>query len=132
MDPAFDELFSSAGVKPDGIESIKFHLIDMPKLEIEVGMTTEATIPLTGRLVSGVLPQSRFISMTYTGPYDGLFDATAMLIGWAKETGVERDVEKTPDGERFACRLEVHENNPSVEPDPFKLVTTILIKVADL
>jgi effector-binding domain-containing protein len=133
MDPAFDELFdafASAGVEPDGTEFVKFNLINMPSLEIDVGMTTDANIPLTGRMVSGVLPGGSFISMTYTGSYDGLYDATAMLIGWAKETGVEWDVEKTPDGDRFACRLEVHENNPSIEPDPLKLVTTILIKVA--
>ncbi len=133
MDPAFDELFGAfekAGVKPDGMEFVKFNLIDMPRLEIEVGMTTDAAIPLTGRLVSGTLPQGRFVSMTYTGSYDGLYDATAMLIGWAKETGVQWDVEPTPQGDRFACRLEVHENNPSVEDDPAKLVTTILIKVA--
>jgi hypothetical protein len=53
-----------------------------------------------------------------------------MLIGWAKETGVEWDVETTTHGDRFACRLEVHENNPSIEADPAKLVTTILIKTA--
>ncbi len=132
MDPAFDELFDAfarAGVEPDGIEFVKFNLIDMPSLEIDVGMTTDANIPLTGRMVSGVLPGGRFISMTYTGAYDGLYDATAMLIGWAKETGVVWDVEETTDGDRFACRLEVHENNPSIEPDPSKLVTTLLIKM---
>jgi hypothetical protein len=59
MDPAFDELFSafsSAGVEPNGMEFIKFNLIDMPRLEIEVGMTTDAAIPPTGRLIeSGVV-----------------------------------------------------------------------------
>lgn len=133
MDPAFDELFSAfsgAGAQPDGIEFVKFNLIDMPRLEIEVGMTTEACIPRSGRMVSGVLPRGRFVSMTYTGSYDGLYDATAMLIGWAKEKGIDWDVEVTPNGDRFACRLEIHENNPSTEPDPSKLVTTILIKMA--
>lgn len=133
IDPAFEELFDAfkrAGVEPDGMEFVKFNLIDMPRLEIEVGMTTDAAIPLTGRLVSGTLPQGQFISMTHTGSYHGLYDATAMLIGWAKETGVEWDVEKTPQGDRFACRLEVHKNNPSIEADPAKLVTTILIKLA--
>lgn len=134
MDPAFDELFSAfsdAGVEPNGVEFIKFNLIDMPRLEIEVGMTTDAAIPLSGRLIKGELPAGRYVSLTYTGSYDNLIDVTAMLIGWAKEKGLRWDSHDTPDGERFACRLEVHDNNPSIEPDPSKLQTTLLFKLAD-
>jgi len=69
--------------------------------------------------------------MTYTGSYDGLYDATAMLVGWAKEKELRWDSTKTPTGETFACRLEVHDNNPSIEPDPSRLVTTLLFKLAD-
>ncbi|WP_112502597.1 GyrI-like domain-containing protein [Rhizobium sp.] len=134
VDPAFDELFEAfAGVqvKPDGVEFIKFNVVDMPRLEIEIGMTTDAAIPLTGRLIESVLPAGRFVSMTYTGSYDGLYDATAMLVGWAKEKELRWDSTKTPTGETFACRLEVHDNNPSIEPDPSRLVTTLLFKLAD-
>jgi effector-binding domain-containing protein len=134
MDPAFDELFDAfarAQVEPDGMEFVKFNLVDMPRLEIEVGMTTDAAIPLTGRLVEGVLPGGRFVRVTYTGPYDGLYDATAMLVGWAKEKGLEWDAVSTEAGDLFACRLEVHDNNPSIEPDPKKLKTTLLFKLAD-
>ncbi|MDO6124563.1 GyrI-like domain-containing protein [Shinella curvata] len=134
MDPAFEELFdafANAGVEPDGIEFVKFNLIDMPRLEIEVGMTTDAAVPLSGRLVSGVLPSGRYVRMTYTGPYDALYDATAMLVGWAKEKGLQWDAKSTEHGDRFASRLEVHDNNPSTEPDPTKLVTTLLFKLAD-
>lgn len=134
MDPAFDELlsaFSSAGVEPNGMEFIKFNLIDMPRLEIEVGMTTNAAIPPTGRLIEGELPAGRYVSLTYTGSYADLMDVTAMLVGWAKEKGVKWDSHRTPHGEKFACRLEVHDNNPSIEPDPAKLQTTLLFKLAD-
>ena len=134
VDPAFDELFDAfaqAGVKPDGVEFIKFNLIDMPRLEIEAGITTDASIPLSGRLVKGVLPAGRYIRATYTGPYEGLYDATAMLVGWAKEKGLIWDSSSTEAGELFACRLEVHDNNPSIEPDPGNLVTTLLFKLAD-
>lgn len=135
VDPAFDELFNAfkrAGVTPDGVEFVKFNLIDMPRLEIETGMTTDMSIPLSGRLVEGVLPGGRYVSMTYTGPYEGLYDATAMLVGWAKEKGLIWDSTSTEAGELFACRLEVHDNDPSVEPDPRKLVTTLLFKLADV
>lgn len=134
MEPAFDELFSAfsrAGVEPDGMEFIKFNLIDMPRLEIEVGMTTNAAIPPTGRLIEGELPAGRYVSLTYTGSYANLMDVTAMLVGWAKETGLKWDSHQTLYGEKFACRLEVHDNNPSIEPDPAKLQTTLLFKLAD-
>lgn len=134
MDPAFDELFSAfsgAGVEPDGMEFVKFNVIDMPRLEIEVGMTTDAAIPPSGRLIAGELPAGRYVSLTYTGSYADLMDVTAMLVGWAKEKGLQWDSQQAPDGERFACRLEVHDNNPSIEPDPAKLQTTLLFKLAD-
>lgn len=134
MDPAFDELFAAfagAGIEPNGMEFIKFNLIDMPRLEIEVGMTTDAEIPLSGRLIGSALPAGRYVSLTYTGSYNDLMDVTAMLIGWAKEKGLNSDSRDTPQGEQFACRLEVHDNNPSMEPDPNKLQTTLMIKLAD-
>lgn len=135
VDPAFDELFEAfalAEVNPDGVEFIKFNLIDMPRLEIETGMTTDEPIPLSGRLVEGVLPAGRYVRMTYTGPYEGLYDATAMLVGWAKERGLRWDSSSTEAGELFACRLEVHDNNPSIEHDPTRLMTTLLFKLADV
>jgi effector-binding domain-containing protein len=134
MDPAFDELFAAfagAGVEPDGMEFIKFNLIDMPRLEIEVGQTTDAAIPLSGRLVKGHLPGGRYVSLAYTGPYEDLMDVTAMLVGWAKEKGLKWDSVHTPCGESFACRLEVYDNNPSTEPDTGKLQTSLLFKLAD-
>jgi hypothetical protein len=54
-----------------------------------------------------------------------------MLIGWAKEKGIKWDVVPTATGDLFACRLEIHVNNPSNEPDPSRLVTTLMIKMAD-
>lgn len=135
VNPAYDELFEAfqrANVEPNGMEFIKYNVVDMPRLEIEAGMTTTASVPLSGRLVEGVLPGGRFVRTTYTGPYDGLYDATAMLIGWAKETGLTWDVVETDAGDVFACRLEVHDNNPAIEPDPRKLKTTLLFKVSDL
>lgn len=113
------------------MEFIKFNLIDMPRLEIEVGMTTDAAIPLSGRLIESALPAGRYVSLSYTGSYNDLMDVTAMLIGWAKEKGLHWDSRDTPQGEQFACRLEVHDNNPSIEPDPNKLQTTLMIKLAD-
>lgn len=63
------------------MEFIKFNLIDMPRLEIEGGMPTEASIPLSGRLVEGEPPAGRCVYLKDVGPYDRPIDVTAMLIG---------------------------------------------------
>lgn len=134
LNPAFDELFaafSAVAVEPNGMEFIKFNLIDMPRLEIEVGITTDALLPLSSRMIEGEIPAGRYVSLIYTGPYDNLMDVTAMLVGWAKEKGLKWDSHDTPNGEQFACRLEVYNNNPSIEADPAKLKTTLLFKLAE-
>ena len=132
--PAFDELFAAfdaAGAPRNGMEFIKYNRINMPELEIECGMTTDKDIPASGRLVAGVLPAGQYVSLSYTGPYDDLMTVTAMLIGWAKETGIAFDATQTPEGDVFVSRLEVYHNNPVDEPDPSKWHTTLLFKIRD-
>ncbi|WKL56748.1 GyrI-like domain-containing protein [Asticcacaulis sp. ZE23SCel15] len=132
--PALDELFAAfdaVGASRKGNEFIKYNRIDMPELEIECGLTTEDVIPLSGRMVEGVLPAGRYVSLSYTGHYDGLLTVNAMLVGWAKETGTFFDAAETPGGDVFAARLEVYHNNPVDEPDPSKWHTTLLFKLKD-
>lgn len=134
IDPAFDELYAAlarAGAELNGLEFIRYELIDMPRLVIDIGMVTDASIPLGGRLVEGEMPAGRYVDFSYTGPHDNLMDVNAMLVGWAKEKGLQWDSRQTPEGEQFACRLEVLHNKPSTEPDPDKLQTTLLFKLAD-
>ena len=132
--PAYDELFAAfaeAGVQSEGLEFIKYNVVAMPNLEIEIGITADARLPLTGTITAGVLPAGRYARLTYTGPYEQLMDANRVLIEWAKENGIHWDSTQAQDGEHFAARLEVYENNPSTEPAPAKLVTTLLFKIAD-
>lgn len=131
---AYDELFSAfdaARAPRNGMEFIKYNLINMPELEIECGMTTDAAIPLSGRLVTGELPAGRYVSLSYTGPYDNLMTVTAMLVGWAKEKNILFDATETPEGDIFVSRLEIYHNNPDDEPDPEKWHTTLLFKIKD-
>lgn len=132
--PAYDELFAAfgeAGIRPEGLEFIKYNVVAMPDLEIEIGITTNETLPLTGTMVEGILPGGRYASLTHTGPYDQLMDANRVLIEWARESGIRWDSSQQKDGEHFAGRLEIYTNNPSIEPNPDKLVTTLLFKIAD-
>ena len=67
----------------------------------------------------------------HRGHYDELYDANAVLIGWAKERGIRFDVEKTEAGDKFGCRLEIYRTDPRQEPDPAKWETEVAIRVAD-
>ncbi len=127
----------SAFMKARGIESegpafFRYNSMDDDgQMEMEFGFFTSKSYPGAGPVRSGILPSGRFATSTWHGPYDKLRDVTAMVIGWAKETGVAWDVEKTEKGEIFACRLEVYEIGPADISDSSQWQTDVAIKVAD-
>ncbi|GLQ56668.1 GyrI-like domain-containing protein [Devosia nitrariae] len=134
-DEGFPRLFAwmkRNGVVPVGAPFINYRRIDMMRtLDIEIG----APVAAAGEGDDGVhfsqLPAGRFARVVWTGPYNGLRDVMPMFIGWAKEKRLAWDVEHATDGERFACRLQIHEIDPSEERDPQKWVTQVAIKLAD-
>ncbi len=109
----------------------KYNLIDMPRLEIEFGVPTEAPVQPDGELVAGVLPAGRYATLTYHGHYDNLIEVTAVLIGWCNLHRYAFDSEQTPEGERFASRLELYPNNPDEVPDPADWETVLMFKLKD-
>jgi effector-binding domain-containing protein len=129
--PLMDEAagyLDSAGVRDFGPAVFKYDVIDMPRLEMELGFVTREPVAGNDRVKSGVLPAGTYATVTYTGPYDGLMDATALLIGWARQEEVEWDSTPGPGGERFVSRFEIYNNGPMDEPDPNKFETEIWIK----
>ncbi len=134
-DEGFPALFAwlgQHGIAPVGAPFYNYRRIDMAAtLEIEAGVEVEAAGQGDGPVQFGTLPAGNFVSTTHTGPYDQLYDATAMLIGWAKERGIAWDMTPAADGDHFACRLEIYETDPSEVPDPADWVTRLEIKTAD-
>lgn len=135
VDRAFQTLFGwlgRNGIAPAGAAFFKYNLLDTSKrFEIEFAVPVAAEASVEGELIAGVLPAGRYAEVTWTGPYDALFDVNAVLVGWAKEKGLRWDAASTADGERFAARLEIYENNPAEVADPNALITTVAIKLAD-
>jgi len=120
------------GIAPAGAPFFKYNVIDMAReLEIAFGVPTREAVVGDGRVAPGRLPAGRYGSLVFRGPYEELYDANAILIGWAKERGIRWDSEETAAGERFACRLEIYRTNPAEEPDPTKRETEVAIRVAD-
>ncbi|SLN27605.1 GyrI-like domain-containing protein [Oceanibacterium hippocampi] len=132
---AHDELFrwlAERGIAGDGLPFFKYDVVDMARsLQMEFGIVTAAPVEGDGRVVAGTLPAGQFASVVYTGSYADLYDVNAALIGWARERGFTWDSQATPEGERFACRLEIYLTDPALEPDPNLWETEVAIKIAE-
>jgi effector-binding domain-containing protein len=120
----------SHGIEPAGPPFFKYNLIDMPRrLEIEFGAPLAQMPVADTEVVAGVLPAGRYATLTYHGHYDGLMGANAALIDWVRANGHAFDAESTPEGERFACRMESYTNDPREVPDPADWETVLFYKL---
>lgn len=120
------------GYESDGPAFFRYNAIDPTgQLEMEFGYFTQRAYPGSGPIRTGVMPSGRYASVTWQGSYDRLRDVTAMLLGWAAETGVSWDIEQGDRGALFAGRLEIYHNDPETEADPDRLVTEVAIKTGD-
>ena len=119
------------GLAPAGAPFLKYNVIDMKRgLEIEFGLPTANLVTGDDRVIAGKLPAGRYASLKHRGPYDQLSNANSALLDWIKEQGLSMDVTGSPQGDRFACRLEVYLTDPAVEKDPQKWETEVAIKLA--
>lgn len=109
----------------------KYNLIDMERqLEVEAGVTVERPMPGDDRVTSGVLPAGTYASLVHTGHPMHLVDATKALLDWALARGLEWDVSDSPEGDRWAARLELYRTDPAEEPDMDKWETELAFRVA--
>ena len=115
------------GITRLGPALFKYDVVRMPELEIEFGFTPDQAVTGDGRVISGILPAGKYATLTYWGHYDNLMEVTGILIGWAKDRGIQWDA----DGDRFASRFELYPNGPMDTPDPEKWETQIFIKTKD-
>jgi effector-binding domain-containing protein len=110
----------------------KYNVIDMDRLlEVEVGVPVTVRVDGDDKVLAGVLPFGRYATVRYTGHPNGLISAIASLREWARQEGLTWDMTDTPDGERWAARLEIYETDPSVEPDMTKWSTQLAFRLAD-
>lgn len=129
--PAISEVLAwLAGrhVEPDGPFFIKYNIIDMPRLEIEIGFPTATLLPASIGITTGTLPAGRYQTLTYHGHYDELVHVTGMFQAWGGVDGVTYDSEPGPQGERFACRLEIYTNDMASLP-PAQWETVLAVKL---
>lgn len=129
--PAIGEVLAwlaAQGTEPDGPFFIKYNVIDMPRLEIELGFPTSTLLTAGEGITTGMLPAGRYQTLTYHGHYDELVHVTAMFQAWGAVDGVAYDSEPGPNGERFACRLEIYTNDMATLP-PAQWETVLAVKL---
>ena len=120
------------GIAPVGDAFYNYRRINMSEtLDVEAGVAVERAGADSEKVHFGTLPAGRFVQMRWHGHPDRLEQVTALLIGWVRLTEQPLDVEEKPDGDHFACRLEIYESDPAEEPDMNKWVTELAFKLKD-
>ena len=134
LPPLHGELFGwlgAHGARPAGAPFWKYNLVDMERtLEVEVGVPLSAAVDGDGRVLAGVLPAGRYALSVHTGNPADLVDATTVLLDWAAKHGHAWDVTDTPEGQRWAARLEIYNTDPREEPDMDKWETELVFRLA--
>ena len=119
------------GLTPAGPPFFKYNVVDMEHgLEIEFGIPMAKLVTGDDRVLAAVLPAGRYASLVHRGPYEQLTEANGMLGKWIEEQGLNVEILKSPNGDRFGCRLEVYLTDPGVEKDPEKWETEVAMKLA--
>jgi effector-binding domain-containing protein len=133
--PLNGEIFgwlATKGVPPAGPPFWKYDVIDMQRgLEIEAGVTVARAVEGDGRVITGVLPAGRYVTVVHTGHPNTLMGATGALLDWATAQGLKWDVAPSPAGDQWGARLELYLTDPRVEPDMDKWQTELAFRLAD-
>jgi effector-binding domain-containing protein len=129
--PGIFDWLAARGIEPAGAPFLRYHVIDMDRhLDIEAGVPVGTTIEGDKDIISGILPEGRYATVTHVGPFDKLMDATAALLDWATREGVAWDMIETENGQEWGCRLELYTTNPNEEPDMGKWETELAFRLA--
>ena len=84
------------------------------------------------RITADTLPAGRYATIVYTGPYEGLMQATADLLAWAQNKGIVWDKWAAGSrGEGWRARIEHYLTDPREEPNSAKWQTELAFKLAD-
>ena len=130
--PAIFQSLALQGITPTGAPFYNYRRINMAEtLDVEAGIPVSRPGEDSGPIRFGTLPAGRFVGLTWHGHPDKLEKVTGVLIGWTRLAQTLLDVEELPDGDHFACRLEIYETDPDEQPDMDKWVTHLAFKLKD-
>ncbi|WP_420123736.1 GyrI-like domain-containing protein [Nakamurella sp.] len=122
------------GTTPAGAPFFRYLEIHGEAMTVQVGVPVPAGATLPEHVTpfpteAGELPAGRYVTTTHVGPFDGLLAATASLMAWADDQGLDLDREIADGVEKWAARLEIYLTDPRLETDPARFRTDLAIKV---
>ncbi|MCY3641219.1 MAG: GyrI-like domain-containing protein [Gammaproteobacteria bacterium] len=121
--PEVSAWLDERGIMPAGRPLIRYHVIDMPEMEISVGLPIESSAVGDGRIEVGELPAGRYAVLVHVGPYEDLVQANVDLQRWAADHGVAFDGGDSAPG--WAGRVEFYLTDPMDDPDPLAWRTEV-------
>jgi effector-binding domain-containing protein len=125
----FSEIFPWLAKKEVELAGSPFYrykvFYDHEMMDIEVGVPVNKPVIGDDRIAAGNFPAGQYVVLVYEGNYSGLRDATAGLLDWAEEQGIE--FQTSNDGREWKARIEFSLTDPSKEPDPQKWQTELAI-----
>lgn len=131
----FPEVFgwlAVRGFEPTGAPFFRYTAIGTDgTLDIEAGVPIPAVAECTNGVFCDRLPAGRYATVTHLGHPDGLIPLTVELLGWATDRGLRADLETTPEGQVWGCRLEFLKTHPLEQPDPNLWETELAVLLAD-
>lgn len=117
----FGEVFgwlAAKGVEPTGPVFFNYKVINMPgPMHIEAGVPISRPVEGDDVVSAGELPAGRYATVLHHGHPDSLEKATADLLAWAEEQGLEFDQWDAPEGHAWASRTEWYFSDPVEVPD---------------
>ena len=134
--PELFDWLAQRGQAPSGPPFFRYLIIDMEReLQVEAGVPVSAPFDLSTEAGSAVsaetLPGGRFVRAFFVGHPDGLEKATAELLQWAETQDLRWDMNDTPIGERWGCRIEIYHTDPLEQPDMNAWRTELAFRLAD-
>jgi hypothetical protein len=115
---------------PVGPPVLRYRVIGMANaLEVEIGFPVAHPVEAADGLVADTLPAGTYGVATYRNVAEGV-EGNGALIDWALANWIEWNRWDSPQGDTFACRVEVMLGDPAVEPDPAVWDTEVAILVA--
>lgn len=112
----WEHIESEAGM-PAGPPFTCYHRDEGGVVEVEAGIPLDRQIEGAVGVTSGVFPGGSAVSVYYTGPYEGVREATAALAAWAAKNGREP----------LGPVIQNYWTDPSAEPDETKRKTEVVM-----
>lgn len=120
------------GVTVSGAPFFRYRVIDMSAdLVVEAGIPIAERADVAAPMFVETLPAGRYVTLSHVGHPDELMAVTARLLDWAQDRGLAFDMQPTPTGEVWGCRLEVLMTNPAEQPDMHRWRTDLFFRLAD-